>query len=132
MTTQFTQKPRGNPHLHHTMNPNSLKNLTPFNSVTGKIAGKLGGHPTNPLSITHRQKEKYLEVCPFDSQGRTWLEALSEGGMRQALNKPEAMSNLQDRHEGILTRDNVAINFNEIKIVVVEAAPPGWLDEVLV
>ena len=62
------------------------------------------GRPPNPLCITSRQKEKMLEICPFDPQGRTWIEALSEGGMRQALLMPTALNNLQDRHEGKVTQ----------------------------
>lgn len=67
-------------------------------------SGNPKGRPPNPLSITARQKEKYLEICPFDAQARSWLEALAESGMRQALTKPEAMGNLQDRHEGKVTQ----------------------------
>ncbi len=44
------------------------------------------------------------EVCPFDTQGRTWMETLAEGGMRQALTAPVALSNLQERHEGKITQ----------------------------
>lgn len=40
------------------------------------------------------------EVNPYDAQGRVWGESLAESGLRQALNKPEAMKNLLDRHEG--------------------------------
>jgi len=66
-------------------------------------SGNPKGPPPNPLCITSRQKEKLLEICPFDAQGRTWLECLSEGGMRQSLTMPKALENLQDRHEGKVT-----------------------------
>ena len=81
-------------HSHHRMHPNSLANLRP----------NLNGRPKSLFSITSCQKKKLLEICPFDSQGRTWLEALAESGMRQALNIPMAMSNLQDRHEGKISQ----------------------------
>lgn len=78
------------------MHPNSQKNLKPN--------GNPNGRPKNNASITVRQRAMLSEVCPFDSKGRTWLEALAENGMRQALTIPGAMSNLQDRLEGKVTQ----------------------------
>lgn len=68
------------------------------------VSGNPNGRPKKEVCITTRQKEMMLEICPFDSQGRTWIEALSEGGLRQSLVTPAAMSNLQDRHEGKVTQ----------------------------
>lgn len=80
------------------MHPNSLKNLEKRVSWKPGHSGNPGGH-----SITQRQQQMMSEACPFDAQGRTWLESLAEGGMRQALTTPVALSNLQDRHEGKVT-----------------------------
>lgn len=101
MVEDFKNKTRGRHHSQHRMHPNSLANLRPQRA--GEPGHNPNGRPKNPLSITSRQKEKLLEVCPFDAQGRTWVEALAEGGLRQALNIPTAMENLQDRHEGKVT-----------------------------
>lgn len=67
-------------------------------------SGNPNGRPKKAECITSRQKEKMNEVCPIDGAGRTWLEALAEGGMRQALFTPTALSNLQDRLEGKVTQ----------------------------
>ncbi len=80
------------------MHPNSLKNLEKRVSWKPGQSGNPGGH-----YITQRQQKMMSEACPFDGRGRTWLEALAEGGMRQALTIPVALSNLQDRHEGKVT-----------------------------
>jgi|TARA_Y100000310_G_scaffold205640_1_gene206011 hypothetical protein len=79
------------------MDPVSLENLKP-----GSLGGWKPGESGNPKggSITLRQRKLMEAPCPFDSQGRSWLEALAEGGMRQALFQTAALSNLQDRHEG--------------------------------
>ena len=96
---QLNKNGRGKDKNGRTMHPNSLKNLKPNEDW-------VKGHSGNPQgqSITTRQKEKMPETCPFDRQGRPWLEALAEGGMRQALTIPVALSNLQDRHEGKVTQ----------------------------
>lgn len=75
--------------------PNSLKNLVPF--VKGQ-----SGNPKG-RSVSALQGDMYDESCPFDGQHRTWREALAEGGMRQALTTPVALSNLLDRQEGKVT-----------------------------
>lgn len=80
------------------LHPNSLKNLEKRKSWKPGQSGNPEGS-----SITFRQKMMLLEACPFDEQHRTWLESLAEGGMRQALTVPTALSNLQDRHEGKVT-----------------------------
>jgi len=80
------------------MSPNSRKNLEKRKSWKKGESGNPQGQ-----SITARQKELMSEACPFDGQARPWLEALAEGGMRQALTTPVALSNLQDRHEGKVT-----------------------------
>lgn len=83
------------------MHPNSLLNLK-----NGKATQWPKGQSGNPngYTITARQKQKMSEDCPFDALGRTWLESLAEGGMRQALTIPVALSNLQDRTEGKVTQ----------------------------
>ncbi len=81
------------------MHANSLKNLekgTPWKP------GQQGRH--KGMTITQRQQQMMSETSPFDGQGRTWLESLAEGGMKQALVTPVALSNLQDRHEGKVTQ----------------------------
>ena len=79
------------------MHENSLKNLRPIPWKPGE-SGNPKGH-----SITQRQQQMMLDVCPFDTKARPWLDSLAEGGMRQALTIPTALSNLQDRHEGKVT-----------------------------
>ena len=81
------------------MHPNSLKNLEKRKSWK---PGQQGRH--KGMTITQRQQQMMSEACPFDGKGRTWGEALAEGGLRQALNTPVALSNLQDRHEGKVTQ----------------------------
>ena len=82
-----------------TMHRNSLKNLRPNPEWKPGHQGRHKG-----MTITQRQEQMMKESCPFDGQQRTWLEALAEGGMRQALMVPTALSNLQDRHEGKVTQ----------------------------
>lgn len=92
------------------MHPNSRKNLIPFEKgVSGNPKGQ---------SITARQSEKYDEVCPFDTQARTWRESLAEGGMRQALTTPAALSNLQDRQEGKVPEKHAIIQDTTIRFVI--------------
>ena len=83
------------------MHPNSIKNLD--KRVLWK-PGQQGRH--KGMTITQRQQQLMAEDCPFDTQGRDWLESLAEGGMRQALFSPGALNNLQDRHEGKVTQPN--------------------------
>ena len=94
------------------MHPNSLKNLRTHPWKPGQ-----SGNPEES-SITFRQKMMMLEACPFDAQGRPWLEALAEGGMRQALTTPVALSNLQDRHEGKVTQPISGDNENPIYLTI--------------
>ena len=96
-TEQPKKNGRGKDKNGRKMHPNSLKNLRTHPWKPGQ-----SGNPEGS-SITFRQKMMMLETCPFDGQDRTWLEALAEGGMRQALTTPVALSNLQDRHEGKVT-----------------------------
>ena len=91
------------------MHPNSLDNLK-----NGEATRWKPGQAGNPegSSITFRQKMMMLGTCPFDGQGRDWLDALAEGGMRQALTIPVALSNLQDRHEGKVTQPIKPVGVN--------------------
>ena len=81
------------------MHPNSLKNLRPNPEWKPGHQGRHKG-----MTITQRQRQLMSETCPFDAQGRVWLEAEAEAGLRQALTIPTALSNLQDRHEGKITQ----------------------------
>ena len=91
---------RGKDKATRKMHPNSLNNLKNGEATQWQL-----GQTGNPggSSITFKQKMMMPETCPFDGQARTWLESLAEGGMRQALTIPVALSNLQDRHEGKVT-----------------------------
>lgn len=40
------------------------------------------------------------QVCRFDPQGRTWGDVWAESGGTQAMKRPEALKNVQDRLEG--------------------------------
>lgn len=98
-TQQRNKNGRGKDKNGRKMHPNSLKNLekgTPWQP------GQQGRH--EGMTITQRQRQMMSEVSPFDGQGRSWLEAEAEAGLRQALTMPGAMSNLQDRHEGKVTQ----------------------------
>jgi len=100
METNSTQhRMRGKDKNGRKMNPASLKNLE--NGKKWK-PGEQGRHPG--MTITQRQQQMMSEICPFDAKGRTWLEAEAEGGLRQALTMPTALSNLQDRTEGKVTQ----------------------------
>jgi len=77
------------------MHPNSLKNLSKGVSYKPGQSGNPSG-----LSIVIRLRHKLQEPCPFDPQGRTWFDAISEAAMRQALTQPRAMETLLDRLEG--------------------------------
>lgn len=79
--------------------PNSLKSLKHFE--VGNHASP--GRPRNPFCVVARQTQMLQEKCPFDAQGRTWLEALAEAGLRMSLQKPEAFRDLLDRHAGKVT-----------------------------
>ena len=96
---QMKKKGRGKDKNGRKMNPASLKNLRPNPAWTKGVSGNPAG-----MSITQRQKMLLLEICPYDAEGKTWLEALAENGMRQALTIPAALSNLLDRHEGKITQ----------------------------
>lgn len=98
-TQQLKKNGRGKDKNGRQMHPNSLKNLE--NRKSWK-PGQQGRH--EGMTITQRQRQLMVEPCPFDGQARTWLESLAEGGMRQALTIPVALSNLQDRHEGKVTQ----------------------------
>lgn len=97
-TQQLKMNGRGKDKNGRKMHPNSLKNLEKRKSWK---PGERGRH--KGMTITQRQQQMMAESCPFDGQARTWLEALAEGGMRQSLTTPVALSNLQDRHEGKVT-----------------------------
>ncbi len=81
------------------MHPNSLVNLEK------RVSWQPGesGNPTG-YSITQRFRQMMLEKCPFDSKQRTWLESLSEAGLRQALTQPIALREILDRLEGKVTQ----------------------------
>ena len=92
---QVNSNGRGKDRNGREMHANSLNNLRKRNNWKPGESGNPKGS-----SISFRQKMMMNETCPFDGKGRTWLEALSEGGMRMSLMNPVALSNLQDRHEG--------------------------------
>lgn len=82
--------------------PNSLKNLKP--QVKGGPARNPHGRPHNRLSLTVIAREKLEEVCPYDSQGRTWKEYLVDRWMAQALENPVYFRELIERLEGKVTQ----------------------------
>jgi len=75
------------------LHPNSQKNLRP------EWKPGQAGNPKG-FSLTARMKLLMKEVCPYDAKGRTWEEVIAEAALRQALDKTEALKNLQDRIEG--------------------------------
>ncbi|KKN17525.1 hypothetical protein LCGC14_0965100 [marine sediment metagenome] len=105
------------------MHPNSIANLKPIPWVTGE-----SGNPKGQ-SITARQNEMYDEVCSFDGKDRTWREALAEGGMRQALTIPVALSNLQDRQEGKVMDTPTSYQDNRVVYIIVSSEKAKELTE---
>ena len=112
-TKQQNKNGRGKDKNGRSMHPNSLKNLQGGRWKKGE-----SGNPKGQ-SITQRQQQMMPEVCPFDKQGRIWLDSLAEAGMRMALVQSFAMSNLLDRHEGKVTQPIGGEGGGEITIKVV-------------
>lgn len=68
------------------LHPNSLSNLKP---------GK--GRPKKDQSIIELIRSRLNETCEYDSNGRTWIEALVDAEMRMSLNDNTARKNMFDR-----------------------------------
>ena len=98
-TGQLKKNGRGNDKNGRQMHPQSLKNLEKRKSWK---PGEQGRH--KGMTITQRQQQMMTQVCTFDEEGRTWLEALAEGGLRLSLITPVALNNLLDRQEGKITQ----------------------------
>ena len=94
------------------LSPASLKNLRPFKP------GENGDPSKNGVSLTQELKIK-LRKSPE-------LRALLVGAIIDGAiaREPTPFKELWDRHDGKVPGDNVAINFNEIKILVVRESPP--------
>lgn len=78
-------------------NPNSLKNLKPFQN--GK-SGNPNGRPPKDVSLTSLLKEEIDKVCPSDKQGRTWRQLLVLAWLTGAMKNPVLLKELLDRLEG--------------------------------
>lgn len=78
-------------------NPNSLKNLKPIEKGEARNPN---GRPSNRLCLTHIAREKLEQVCPYDSEGRTWKEYLVERWLASSLENVTYFRELIDRLEG--------------------------------
>src|SRR3990167_70605 len=97
--------------------PASLANLKPYQPGES-------GNKGNPYPITRQLKDilrdcktsKEIAQCLIDTaknpQNRSYVPAVKE---------------LLDRTEGKVPGDGVQVNFNEIKVLIVEAAPPAMV-----
>ena len=67
----------------------------------GEGSGKCGnggiGRPKKDQSVIELIRKKLKDVCPYDAKQRTWLEALADAEMAQALNETPARRDLLDR-----------------------------------
>ena len=66
--------------------------------VPGNSYGK--GRPRNELSLTNLVREKLDEICPYDSQGRTWREYLVDRWLAHSIDNFPYFRELTERLEG--------------------------------
>ena len=107
-------------------NPNSLKTLTPFKP----------GHPGNPdppekgFQVSRRLKrmlEENSHIIPPNANpnDKKYAEQIARQMLvRSAQGDSVMVKEVLDRTEGKVPGDGAVINFNEIKILVIEAPPP--------
>ncbi len=105
--------------------PNSLANLEKF------LPGQNGNHNLEGYSITSEIKQQLKEDSEFIApharpRDKGWRQQIAREILAKAASGDVAMvKELLDRTEGKVPGDNVAINFNEIRVLVVEAPPPS-------
>ena len=97
----------------HKMHPNSLANLKPIPWKPGE-----SGNPDG-LSITARARMAINrdDICPYDSKGRPWGEALKDSLLRQALTKVDGMRELLDRIEGPVNKAGPVRDINVVFVI---------------
>jgi hypothetical protein len=73
---------------------NSLANLRPVKP--GEVLNPKG-RPKKENDLLTYIREKLGDVCEYDKQGRTWLEALADAELRYALTENAARMDLLNR-----------------------------------
>jgi hypothetical protein len=86
----------------------SLKNLIP--AKKGEVRNP-HGRPKKEADILTYIRAKLDEVCEYDKQGRTWLEALADAELRYALEENAARIDLFNRIIG-KPQDSLALSGN--------------------
>jgi len=81
--------------------PNSLANLRPRKKGDPSLNPK--GRPRKELSLTHMLRQKLTDPCPFDPEGRRWLEYIVDRWLSQAAEQPVYFRELIERLEGKVT-----------------------------
>ncbi len=117
-------------HSNHRMHPKSLANLAIGRARL--VEKRLNGELSNPegSSLTSALKHglnKPFQVPDVDAPVRDHIVYKTLKGAYDLV--PVAFKETWDRAEGKVEGDGVQVNFNEIKILVVEALPPGEAKE---
>ena len=94
------------------MNPNSLKNLRPFQA--GNRANP-AGRPPKDCSLTSLLKEQIDTIPPGEKNGRTWRQLLVLAWLTGAMKQPVLMKELLDRLEGKVTQPIAGENGEPIR-----------------
>ena len=81
----------------HSMHPNSLKNLRPFQK--GNKANP-AGRPRKDVSLTSLLKEEIEKIPEGSTDGKTWREILVLAWLRGAQGNAVLLKELLDRLEG--------------------------------
>ena len=63
-------------------------------------SGNPNGRPKKVISLTSEMKAQLTEVCPYDSQGRTWLKYLVDRWLAQSAKQAIYFKELIERLEG--------------------------------
>ena len=83
--------------------PNTQKALKEHGFKPGR-SGNPNGRPTNELSITNVCRDMLPQVCPFDSEGRTWAQYIAYRMMAQSIQNVNCLRELLERLEGKVTQ----------------------------
>ena len=115
-------KPANRKHRTHRMHPNSLKAIVPTQWPKG-VSGNNGGDGYSLKAALKHSLGKPLVKPPDNAPARDHVVYSTIKGAISCEPSSAHLRELWDRVEGPV-KDSVHVNFNEIKIVVVEATPP--------
>jgi len=68
------------------------------------VSGNPNGRPKKIASLTSEMKEQLAKVCPYDQQGRTWLQYLVERWLAHSIQNAGYFRELIERLEGKVTQ----------------------------